>query len=315
MSTSPSSSDRVAPSPLEAGPLGRLYRPPFVGIFAFFIVLGIVPLMHSMLTLILDNFEQQHQTGISIALGAIAVGMVVYGTLRNTETLGTWMGFIAAHIIWSSWIELAFRFNPDYMNMGPLVVDGERILTASLLFVQATVGLLMATLPFFVFNRDTRCNAFLWIQRAVRFDAGKPLPASERNFARITFLEVLYVIWFCYAVSLFLVDKRFLGPHHTVTYVVSFGLMLWTFYLLLRLVRFTRIMAGIRYSIPTAGLFWTTVEIAHEWGLYDEFWSKPAEYAMEMGIVLAAFLLAVFLAVIMPRRRTTHAAPAQPANQ
>ncbi len=311
MSASNPSNDRIA-SPLAEGPLGRLYRPPFVGAFAFMAVLGIVPLMHSMLTLIMDGFPPGHETAISIGIGVVAVLMVVYGALRNSETLGTWLGFIAAHLIWSSWIELSFRFNPDYMDMGPLIVNGERILTASLLFVQATVGLLMATLPFFVFNRDTRCNAFLWIQRAVRFDAGKPASAADRNFARITFLEVLYVIWFCYAVSLFLVDKRFLGPHHPVTYVASFGLILWTFYLLLRLARFTRIMAAIRYSIPTAGLFWTSVEIAHEWGLYDEFWSKPLDYAMEMSIVLAAFLLAVFLAVIMPRRRTV--APAHSAN-
>jgi len=265
--------------------------------------------MHSVLSLVMDGFPPGHETAISIAIGAIAVAMVIYGSARNSETLGTWLGFVAGHLVWTGWIELSFRFNPELMDMGPLVVNGERILSASLLFVEATVGLLMATLPFFVFNRDTRCNAFRGIQRVTGFDAGKPAPGADRNFARITFMEVLYVIWFCYAVSLFLVDKRFLGAHHPVTYVAGFGLIAWTFYLLLRLARFTRVMAGVRYAIPTAGIFWTAVEIAHEWGLYDEFWSKPQEYVLEMGIVVAAFIVAVILAAVMPARRTSGTQP------
>ncbi|MBL8628670.1 MAG: hypothetical protein JNM81_03510 [Rhodospirillaceae bacterium] len=293
--------------------LSRFYHPPFVGAFGFIAVLGIVPLMHSLLSLVMHAFSKDYETLVSILIGAVAIGMVIYGSLRNSETLGTWLGFVAAHLVWTGWIELSFRFNPQSMNMGPLIIDGERILSASLLFVQATVGLLLATLPFFIFNRDTRCNAFLWIQRAVRFDAGKPAPAADRNFARITFLEVLYVIWFCYAVSLFLVDKRFLGAHHPITYVAGFGLIMWTFYLLIRLSQFTRIMAAVRYAVPTAGIFWTSIEIAHEWGLYDEFWSKPLEYGLEMSIVLGAFVLAVVLAVIMPRRRTA-VATATPQN-
>lgn len=288
--------------------LSRLYAPPFVGIFAFLAVLGIVPLMHSVLSLVMDLVAGVSEAAVSLGIGVVAIAMLMYGIVRNTETLGTWLGFIAAHMIWSGWIELAFRFNPDYMNMGPLVIDGKPVLSPSILFVQGTIGLLMATLPVLVFNRDTRCNAFMWIQRACRFNVGRPASASERNFARITFLEVLYVIWFCYAVSLFLVDPRFLGTHHPATYVASFGLIVWTFYLLLRLAKFTRIMAGVRYAIPTAGLFWITVEIAHEWGLYDEFWSKPAEYVLEMSLVLAAFVVATLLAVVMPRRRNARQA-------
>jgi len=284
--------------------LGRLAAPPFVGILAFIAVLGIVPLMHSVLQLVMDAFPEGYDTPVSLGIGAIAVAMMIYGSLKPSEAIGTWLGFIAAHLVWTGWIELSFRFNPQFMGMGPLIVDGEHVLSASLLFVEATVGLLMATLPFFVFNRDTRCNAFMWIQRVFRYDAGKPAPATERNFARITFLEVLYVIWFCYAVSLFMVDSRFLGLHHPVTYALTFLLTIWAFYLLMRLVRFTRILAAVRYAVPTAGVLWVSIEITQEWGLYEEFWTQPQEYVLEMGIVLGAFLVALFLAVIMPRRRT-----------
>jgi len=281
--------------------LGALYRPPFVGIFAFAATLGIVPVMHSMLTLINSAVPAQHKNVVSLAVGLAAVGMVVYASLRNSEALGTWLGLIAGHLVWSSWIELAFAFNPDYIGMEPLHVDGEPVLTASLLFVQATAGLLFATLPFFVFNRDTRCNAFMWIQR--RFGIRKVGSAANRNFARITFIEVLYVIWFCYAVSLFLIDPRFIGAHSPLTYIAGFGFIAWSFYLLMRLTRFTRVLAAVRYSIPTAGIFWIAVEFGQEWGLYDEVWSKPAEYALQMGLVLAAFVVALLLAVVMPHRR------------
>ncbi|MBW7930343.1 MAG: hypothetical protein H3C57_03445 [Gammaproteobacteria bacterium] len=281
--------------------LATIYRPPFVGIFAFAATLGIVPVMHSMLSLINSAVPAQHKNVVSLGVGVAAVAMVIYASLRNSEALGTWLGLIAGHLVWSSWIELAFAFNPDYIGMDPLHVDGEPVLTASLLFVQGTAGLLFATLPFFVFNRDTRCNAFMWIQR--RFGIKSAGSAANRNFARITFIEVLYVIWFCYAVSLFLIDPRFVGSHSPLTYIAGFGFIAWSFYLLMRLTRFTRILAAVRYSIPTAGIFWIAVEFGQEWGLYDEVWSKPGEYALQMGLVLAAFITALLLAVIMPHRK------------
>lgn len=41
-----------------AGRFGRLAAPPFVGVLAFIAVLGIVPLMHSVLQLVLDEFPE-----------------------------------------------------------------------------------------------------------------------------------------------------------------------------------------------------------------------------------------------------------------
>lgn len=80
---------------------------------------------------------------------------------------------------------------------------------------------------------------------------------------------------------------------------------IWTFYLLMRLGRFTRVLAAVRYAVPTAGVMWVSVEITQEWGLFTEFWTQPQDYLLEMGILLGAFLVALVLAVIMPRRRAT----------
>jgi len=50
---------------------------------------------------------------------------------------------------------------------------------------------------------------------------------------------------------------------------------------------------------------WVSIEITQEWGLFTEFWTQPTEYVLEMSILVGAFVVALLLAVVMPRRRTT----------
>ncbi len=53
-------------------------------------------------------------------------------------------------------------------------------------------------------------------------------------------------------------------------------LTLWGFYLLWRLLKFTRIMAAIRYAIPTKGILWINFgETLPEYGWYEEVWLRP----------------------------------------
>ena len=64
-------------------------------------------------------------------------------------------------------------------------------------------------------------------------------------------------------------------------------------------------LAAVRYAVPTAGVMWVSIEITHEWGLFTQFWTQPTEYVLEMSILVGAFVVALLLAVVMPRRRTT----------
>ena len=92
---------------VPSGGLGRLSAPPFVGILAFIAVLGIVPLMHSVLGIVMDVFPERYDKPVSIGFGVIAVALLVYGSLSKSEAVGTWLGFIAAHLVWTGWIERA----------------------------------------------------------------------------------------------------------------------------------------------------------------------------------------------------------------
>jgi hypothetical protein len=114
------------------------------------------------------------------------------------------------------------------------------------------------------------------------------------------------VIWFCYAVSLFMSDVRFLGHHHPVTYALLAGLSLWGMYLLWRLTRFTRLMAAVRYAIPTKALFWIPFgEFFPRYGFYEEVWLRPWEYPWTMLAVLAVFAGLFLVSPYLPQRRVT----------
>ena len=68
--------------------------------------------------------------------------------------------------------------------------------------------------------------------------------------------------------------------------------------------KFTRVMAAIRYAIPTKAIFWIPFgELAPRYGFYDEVWLKPLEYSGAMWTVLVVFVV-IFLATgFLPQRR------------
>jgi hypothetical protein len=179
----------------------------------------------------------------------------------------------------------------------------------NLLFIQGSVGICVVTLLYWVLDKDTRCNAFRWLQRHVlRLDLGRPEGGRPRNFGRITFVETIYVLWFCYGVSLFLGDPRFLGYDHPVTIAAIAGLAIWGTYLLFRLMRFTRIMAAIRYAIPTKAIFWIPFgEFFPRWGFYREFWLEPWEYRWQIAGAVGAFVLLGLATLLVPQRRVAPA--------
>ncbi len=144
----------------------------------------------------------------------------------------------------------------------------------------------------------------MWLQRRTGLGVGKPGTRRNRNFCRITFVETVYVIWFCYAISLFLGDPRIVGYHHPLTYAILAGLSVWGLYLLWRLMKFTRLMAAIRYAIPTKALFWIPFgEFFPRYGFYEEIWLRPWEYRWAMLAVLIVFLVLFLVSPRLPQRR------------
>ena len=283
--------------------LMRLYRAPFIGLFAFVAVLLAKPVAHSLGVALKELLPPGLGGAAHLLLGLIGFGMLLYGTRREGEVQGTLLGFAAGLLIWLGWASYLFAFNPMDLQM-PAVDVGGRDRPAMLLFIQGSFGICVATLLFFVFNKDTKCDAFRWLQRKCRLSLGKAASGQGRNFCRITFLETLYVTWFCYGFSLFLGDNRFLGYHHWATYGIIALLAIWSIYLIWKLSKFSRVMAAIRFAIPTKAIFWIPFgEFGPRWGFYEDVWINPQKYSLQMWGVFLIFMVLICATAFLPQRK------------
>lgn len=286
--------------------LSRFYGPPWVGVLALVIVLLALPLSHSVTVLVNYTVGREASHLFLLPLGLASLLLLVWGVRRDEEVSGTLVGFLSGYLLWTAWASYSFRFNE--INLGlPMPELGEGMVwPMHLLFIQGSIGICIAVLLYFVLDGDTRCNAFMWIQRVLRLNLPGRSAGRQRNYCRIAFLETLTVIWFCYAISLFMSDVRFLGYYNPVTYALLAGLSVWGLYLLWRLIRFTRLMAAVRYAIPTKALFWIPFgEFFPRYGFYEEFWLKPWEYPWAMLGVLIVFSVLCLISPRLPQRRVT----------
>lgn len=288
--------------------LQRLYRPPFIGLFAFVAVLLANPVAHSLSVAVKQGFPPEYTSLVHIGIGAVGLALLVYGTKKGGEIAGTLLGFAAGLLVWLGWASYGFAYNQINLKLAPIALTETQSLPVGLLFIQGSIGICIAVLLFMVLNKDSKCSAFLWLQRHLRLDLGKPASGEGRNFCRITFLETVMVTWFCYSLSLFMIDQRFLGATHPVTYTLVAFFVLWSLYLLWRLAKFNRVMAGIRYAIPVKAIFWVPFgEFLPKYGFYEEVWLRPLDYSLEMWLVFLVFLVLLLATAFLPQRRMTGA--------
>ena len=278
-------------------------RPPFPGLMAFILVFVVQALGHTVMIVMENWFGEEYVYHSAFVLGAIGAGLLYSGMKHPSEVAGTWMGFWAGTLLWTGWVEFSFVWSANYLNVPDLMdprVPGEIATKAEYLVMMSSVGVLMATLAYFMLNRETKCNMFVWIQRNLKLRTGKPSRGYQRNFAAITALETIYVVWFFYVALLFIYDENILGDHHPVTYGLFFLNTVWAIYLLQRLVRFWKVTTAVRYGIPTAIIAWNSVELAGRWHLFTEFWERPQDFGLEMSLVAAAVVVAALLIVKTP---------------
>ncbi|TFG79621.1 MAG: hypothetical protein E4H19_16255 [Chromatiales bacterium] len=278
-------------------------RPPFIGLLAFVIVFVVQALGHTVMIAMENIFGEAYVYQSAFALGALGAVLLFIGMKHPGEVAGTWYGFWAGTFLWTGWVEFAFVWNANFLGVPDLMdthLAGEIATKAEYLVMMSSVGILGATLAFFMLNKETKCNMFVWFQRNLKMRTGKPSRGYQRNFAAITCLETIYVIWFCYLMLLFIYDENILGDRHPVTYAIFFVNTVWSVYLFQRLVQMWKVTTAIRYGIPTAIIAWNSVEIAGRWNLFVSVWEKPQEYGLEMGLIGAAIAVAAFLAVKTP---------------
>jgi len=277
--------------------------PPFVGLLALFVAFLGTPLTHSLSVAGYRLLGREQSHLVFLPLGLLALGLLIAAVRSRKESTATVLGYLSALLLWTGWAAYAFKFNEISLQMPMASIEGSPR-PMNLLFIQGSIGICILILLYFVLDKDTKCNAFLWLQRRLHLNLGRPQLGHERNFGRITFMETLTVLWFCYAASLFMGDPRFLGYFHPVTYALVGGLLLWGGYLLFRLCHFTRVMAAIRYAIPTKAILWIPLgEFFPRWGFYEEIWLEPWNYLGEVIAALLVFVALGIAATLIPQRR------------
>ncbi|MEE4185598.1 MAG: hypothetical protein V2J12_07520 [Gammaproteobacteria bacterium] len=291
----------------RGGIMGLLYRPPWVGLMAFVIVFVVQAIGHTVMIVMEDVWPGEGYVYQSaFAMGLVGAVMLFYGMRSSNEVSATWLGFWAGTFLWTGWVEFSFVWNADFLQVPDLMdasMPGEIATKAEYLVMMSSIGVLGSTLVYFLINPETKCNFFLWFQRNLKMRVAKPTPGHKRNFAAITALETIYVIWFFYLLLLFMYNEDIAGETSPAAYVFFFGNTIWAVYLFQRLMKFWKVTTAIRYAIPTAIIAWNTVELMGRWNLFTSFWEKPQEFWLEMTLFIVAVIIAAILAIRTPAHK------------
>lgn len=291
----------------------KLWRPPIVGTITFVMMLFAIALGHMTMVLIEHQLGPSNTYIASIFLGAAGIVLLWYGIKSKSENLQTWIGFLSGLMLWMTWVEFFYMFY-GRANWGMVPrMDGPDGLDVSgtypeYMIMGATVGMLMIHLCFYTFDKDTRCNMFLWFQRWLGLKEAlgpSTKTARDRNYAIITFMETIYVSWFCYAWNLLCFDPGIVGTGD-LFFAVNMGTVfvsfVWGGYCFARLIKFKRTSTALRYAIPVGNIIWVSIEVATKWKLFTEIWVHPWDYKIEMTVVFGAFLMLAVLLFLAPKK-------------
>lgn len=302
----------VADRPDGAGSgQSRLWRAPYVGIVVTIVMLLGIGLAHALMRAIEESLGRDNTYIASGFIGAAAIIWLWYGIKSKSENFATWTGFFSGIIIWMTWVEFFYMYyGRKNFGMMPRLEDGAVTTEPEYLIMLATVGVLMFQLVFYTFDKDTRCNMFVWIQNRLGLRDGlgpSTKTARDRNYAIITFMETLYVTWFCYAWNLLVFDPTFVGFGQGAFIAEAasvFVSITWGGYCFSRLLKYRRTSTAVRYGLPTANILWISVEISSGWGVLTEIWLYPAQYAIELLVLLAAFAMLTVMIYRAPKKRS-----------
>ncbi|MBX2903853.1 MAG: hypothetical protein KF872_09880 [Chitinophagales bacterium] len=276
-----------------------------VGVIAFLIVLFLMPFGHALMVLN-ERVLVEHKYLGAFSIGVLGLIMLTVGIVKNEKNaLATILGLLGGILVWTGWIEFSFMWIAEKLEIPGLVENGEVVTNPEYLVMMSSLGLLLAFILLFLFTQN-RCTFFNWFQHA--FKLKKHLKLSDAHFkplAMITFIETIMLLWTFYIVLLLVYDKDIAGDDHPATYIVAFGSLFWSFYLMLKLIKISKLDYAIRYAIPTVIIFWNFVEVIGRWNLFKEIWVHPLEHWFENLLILA--MLVGFIAFYFYENRAKEA--------
>ncbi len=291
----------------------RLWQPPVVGIVTFILMFVAIGLAHTLMVMIEHNLGKQNTYALSPLMGFAGIVMLWYGIKSKNEAFQTWIGFFAGVIVWMCWVEFFYMwYGRENWGMLPRM-DGPDGLNVSgtwpeYMIMGSTVGILLMMLCFYTFDKDTRCNMFIWFQKRLGLQEAlgpSTKSARDRNYAIITFMETFFVTWFCYSWNLLCFDPGLVGRGDLfvgLNMASVFVATVWSGFCLTRLVKFKRTSTALRYAIPVGNIFWVNVEVLGKFGLLTEIWVDPWSYTLEMSVIFAAFVALGILLVLAPKK-------------
>lgn len=282
-----------------------LSRPPLLGLLAFAVILTWRPVAHSLAMLVHELFPGPGRLVVSFALGLLGFVLLWQG-FRRDESTATVLGILAGSLIWTGWCEEGFNTFAALLGVQPLKWQGFTLFTPGLLMIEASVVPMLVMLILLGANKDTQCRMFLWFHRHLRIWPGRKTPGYQRQIARVTTLEYLFVVWFFYVLNIGIFDPRLLGPDHPAAAVMLLLIAAWGVYLVWKLTKIRSPGLALRYAIPCVGCTWLVIESAAAMRLFREIWLEPLEFPLVMA-VWAVASAALFLGY--PRLR----GPGQPA--
>lgn len=301
----------TAPTDTKAAQPGKskLWRPPFVGLITTLIMLLAVGLGHAAMRAIEEALGHDNTYIASIFIGFGGIVMLWYGIKSRNENFATWMGFGGGLVVWMAWVEFFYMYyGRKNFGMMPRFENGEVTTEPEYLIMAATIGVLLTMLAFYIFDKDTRCNMFVWIQNKLGLREGlgeRTKTARDRNYAIITFMETFYVTWFMYGWNLLIFDPAFVGFGASAFWAEAgtvFVSIIWGGFCFSRLIKYRRTSSALRYAIPTANILWISVEISSRWGILTEIWLYPTRYWFELLLILVAFTIMSVLIYKAPKK-------------
>ena len=277
----------------------KLNKRPYTGIIAFLIVLFSMPVGHAMMVLVQVILGETYQFVGAAAVGIVGLVCLLLSLRFVGENARTALGLLAGVLMWTGFVEFSFVYYAMQLQIPPVMENGEVVTKPEYLVLPSSIGLVVSLMACLLLNGQTRCNFFMWLRRRFRMKIAYTSNAKTKNYAVVTAMETIFVLWVTYIMMMIVYSY---GDREWPTWAMFFGCLLWSLYLLWRLLKHAKIGPALRYAVPTVVIFWMSVEVLGRWGFFTEIWAHPTEYVLEVGLIAAALVGAILLVRFLPDR-------------
>ncbi|PIE50247.1 MAG: hypothetical protein CSA38_04135 [Flavobacteriales bacterium] len=278
-------------------------KKPFVGIFAFIIVLLTMPLGHALMIVMEKTLGHDYLFPAAIGLGFLGLILLILGMLSKKQVNSTLLGLFSGLFVWTGWVEFSLVYYAGRMEVLPIFdIAGEIATKPEYRVMQGSIGFWTIIMIYYFFGTKTGCNLFTWLQKRVKVVNLKEIKPSTRNVTVTTFMEINMMLWTFYLLLLFIYDEKLIGDESLVTHFVAYGSLLLSLYLFWKLLQKPNMGYAIRYAIPTVTIFWNFVEILGRWDVFKEIWVHPFDYATEM-IACTVIIILLIIIIFLEKRK------------